>query len=168
MRITRLGGITADADTTLYQADKIECMFEADGAINVGAPVKLDVTSNLNCTLVVEAAAILDHRQFVGIYEGEGGTGAAVGTTTPSQSTGNAAVDGDLIMVTTYGRAIARQDGTTPTVLGEALQIEAGGTSNLIGGVTAVTNGGTNSILVTCMEVCDADDEHGVVFVRGM
>ncbi len=166
MRISRLGGIIASNDSSLNSADgKIETIFEADGAIAVGGVAKLDVTGNTDCRLVIAGAAILDHRQAVGIYEGEGGTGAVASV---SGTSGKAAVDGDVIMVTTYGKAVALQDGTTDTIPGEALQIEAGATGYLIGGVTAVTNGGTNSVLFTCMEAVTTDGAAGSVFCHCM
>lgn len=165
MRITRLGGLISTADTTLYQAEKIECLFEADGAIAVGGCVKLDPTANTTGKLVVATSAVLDHRSAVGIYEGEGGSGAAA---TVSGTKGNAAVDGDLIMVTTYGIATALQDGgTNDTVVGEALQPEA--TSGyLIGTVTAVTNAGIFPAQFVCLEAVTTDGGAGAVFCRCM
>jgi len=124
MKITRLGGITYANDTVLANADKIECIFEANGAITVGSSVIHENTS-VNGTLVVIGStaadiATSDHK-FVGIYEGIGGSGTL---TTTSGLTGRAAADGDIIMVTTYGPAIALVSGETADVAaGSALTL---------------------------------------------
>lgn len=164
MQIQQLGGRISSAETTLYQAEKIEALFEADGAIAVGGCVKLDATGNTSGKLVIATAAVLDHRSAVGIYEGKGGTGAVA---TVTGTSGRAAVDGDIISVTVYGPATALQDGTTDTIPGEALQPEA--TSGyLIGGVTAVTNGGIFPAQFVCLEAVTTDGAAGVVFCRCM
>ncbi len=110
MIISRLGGITSDSDSSLPQAEKIEVLFEADGAISPGL-VCIHDTGSTDGTLVIVApsssGANFDHRA-VGIYEGKGGTGAATST---SGLSGNAAANGDIILVTTYGKAVAMCDG---------------------------------------------------------
>lgn len=118
MKISRLGGLNQITES-LGGPDKIQAIFEADGAINPGEAVALD-TGNVTGKLVVAcpASANSDHR-FVGIYEGQGGSGAE---TTTTGLTGFAAADGDIIYVTVYGVAQALLDGgTTDCVDGDAL-----------------------------------------------
>lgn len=102
MRFTaQLGSVSSDG-TTLQQAERIQMLFEADATITPGKTVALD-TGNTAGKLVVTTPVSINSR-IVGVYEGEGGTGAQ---TTTSGLTGNSALDGDLIWVTVYGVATA-------------------------------------------------------------
>lgn len=106
MLISRIAG-RAYRDSDAYNGDlgdKVEEIFEADGAIAVGAAVQLDYTGNTSGNLVIST---LDgeYKAFVGVYEGTGGTG-----------TSSAAQDGDVIYVTVHGPASALVSGDTLTV----------------------------------------------------
>ena len=116
MLITTLGGITSFNDTALAASDKIECIFEADGAISVGMTAAHDSGNTLGTLVVavpIGTQTTLDHT-FCGIYEGRGN--ATGTTTTVSNLSGRAAADGDVIYVTTYGRALALVDGGSTNV----------------------------------------------------
>lgn len=113
MRFTEALGMVANADTTLHQGESIDMLFEADAAISVGACVAYD-TGNTAAKLVVTtpAAATSDHRA-IGIYTGQGGTGAE---TTISGLKGRAAVDGDHIWVRVFGVASTIVDAVTTQI----------------------------------------------------
>ena len=104
MIISRLGGITSDNDSALPQAENIEVLFEADDDISVGMIVGHDTGSTTGTLVVPVVAGHQDDHRFVGIYEGKGGSGSA---TTTADCSGNDAVDGDVILVTAYGTALA-------------------------------------------------------------
>ena len=113
MRISRLGGLL-NTDTFGAQAEVIDIMYEADGSIPVGAAVMIDTASNLTGKLAVIATATNDHL-CLGIYTGEGGTGA-LNTTSGLPTDRRAAVDGDVIFVRAYGAIDAlTDDGGTGT-----------------------------------------------------
>lgn len=132
MIISRLGGITSDNDSSLPQGEKIEVLFEADYAISVGMVVGHDTGDTSGTTVVRCLADTADDQNFIGIYEGKGGTGAA---TTTSGLSGNDAADGDVILVTTYGKALALGVGDgTAWVDGSALAPSAA-TAGLVIGV---------------------------------
>lgn len=110
MEFTEALGLVSNADTTLQQAEHIDMWFEADGAIPVGSVVALDTGNTAGKLVVVcPAAATADHRAL-GIYQGQGGSGAE---TTTSGLLGRAAVDGDIIKVRVFGVATALFDATT-------------------------------------------------------
>lgn len=100
MQLTQIYGFNpAGGNGSIYSAEKVEVMYKAGGAITVGAPVMIDVSDTTGKTVVVGASAAKS-RLMVGVYEGKGGTGAA---TTVSGLSGNAAVTGDIILVTVHG-----------------------------------------------------------------
>ena len=112
MKITRLNGIgTSD---TMENPERIEAVFVAGGAIGVGEPV---IPHFANATVAnraktVIAATTAAATTVVGIYEGLGGSGAVNATVYDTAGTtflpGQAAVAGDIIMVTVYGEARPR------------------------------------------------------------
>ena len=109
-RGTGIVGTVVGADTTLRQAESHDLLFEADGAIGVGEAVALDTGNTAGKLVVVcPAGATADHRA-IGIYQGEGGSGAQTTTTGLS---GRAAVDGDFVWIRVSGIATALVDGTT-------------------------------------------------------
>lgn len=120
MLIKRLGGKVYSDGEAYSGGDKVEVLFEADGAIPVGTPCTLDITANTLGTLVVASETANDHA-FIGVYEGRGGSGAEA---TISGLTGRAAVDGDVIYLTAYGVAETLCDGTTTDIAaGNALSL---------------------------------------------
>jgi hypothetical protein len=164
IRFTKLGGRTVLADTALYQAPKISCLFEADAAITVGKCVAID-TGNLTAALVVTcpAAATADHRAL-GIYEGEGGSGAK---TTVSGLSGRDAADADQIWITMFGLATALVDGdTTDATDGDALtpSVAVAGELQSLGTTFAA---GAKPIF-TCLEANTSTVAAKKVFVRGL
>lgn len=112
MKITRLNGIgTSD---TMENPERIEAVFIAGGAIGVGEPV---IPHFANATVAnraktVIAATTAAATAVSGIYEGIGGSGAVNATAYDTAGTtflpGQAAVAGDIIMVTVYGEARPR------------------------------------------------------------
>lgn len=166
MLISRLGGrIVTESDTTLGSAEKVQVLFEADDTINVGYAVGIDLTSSTTGKLVV-AAPVDEHVTRVGIYEGDGGSGAE---TTTSGLSGRTAKDGDIIYVTAYGVAKGYMTGNvTGIVKGTALGVfntaglleeadYAAASGSAFGGEfvnldTAVTNNtGYGNIFVKCL-----------------
>lgn len=116
-RISQAGGIIGKADTTLKSAPEAFALFEADAAITPGKVVGLD-TGNTLGKLVVTCPIGAPNRAL-GIYTGQGGTGAATST---AGLTGRAAVDGDIIWVQTAGVCNGLVDGdTTNAVEGDVL-----------------------------------------------
>lgn len=148
-----INGMVANADTTLYSAPSDTEEYEADGAIPVGSAVALDV-ANLTGKLVVAATLMTG---VVGIYEGLGGTGAVAGT----GFSGQAAVDGDIITVTTRGHAVAIVAGDVVAVSdGEALAVEGAG---VLEGGAAIADQQTGKII--SLEATTAADAAVNVFV---
>lgn len=160
MQIQRLGGLNQITET-FTPATKIQIEYTASGAIPVGSCVRLVAAANTDGSLVAMTTATTDNEAAVGIYEGVGGTGADA---TVAGTSGRAAVDGDRVLITAHGIAMALQDGgVTDTVVGEALYPEA--TSGyLIGGAAAVDLGGKATFL--CQEAVTTDGGAGAVFVR--
>ena len=154
MLITRLGGrIVSESDTQLGAPDKVECIYEADAALPVGAAVQHDLTSNTSATLVVPTVIGEDH-VFCGVYEGKGGTGA---DTTTSGLSGKAAVDGDIVYVTTHGLATALVGGggttiASGTLLGCAVtagQLSVVSTALVAGAIAPILSLGTTTSTAT-------------------
>lgn len=153
MLIKQLTGQILDSDTVLAaDPNRIEAVYEADEAIPVGSPIQFDKTGNTTGKLAIVALAAEDEL-FCGIYEGKGGTGAPA---TLSGTSGQAAVDGDIILGTVLGVAKALfQDTTTAVVAGDFISIAANGlfrkqTTLPVAGMIApafalapYTNGGT-------------------------
>jgi len=164
MRLTKLGGITVLADTTLYQAEKISALFVANAAVSVGMNVGL-TTSNTAGKLVVKtpASANSDHLSL-GIYEGEGGTGAL---TTTSGLTGRDAAANDLIWVTIYGLATALVDGTTTDATDGNALTPSVTTAGELESLANTFAAGAKPIY-TCLETNTGATAAKKVFVRGM
>lgn len=74
-------------------------LYKAGGAITVGAPVMIDVTDTTGKAVITGVTATKSPL-FVGVYEGEGGTGSATAVT---GLTGKDAASGDIISVRVYG-----------------------------------------------------------------
>lgn len=100
MQLSQIYGYNpAGGNGSVYGAERVEMFYKAGGAITVGAPVMIDV-SDTTAKTVVTGVGAAKSRLMVGVYEGKGGTGTA---TAVSGLTGNAAVTGDIILVTVHG-----------------------------------------------------------------
>lgn len=80
-------------DDTLNQPDNGFSIYKAGGAILSGSPVIID-SSVPGGTQVIASTTGLS-KEFVGVYTGQGGSGAATATT---NLTGVAAASGDLLI----------------------------------------------------------------------
>lgn len=132
MIISRLGGITAPNDTDLFQPDKVESLYVADGAITSGSCVCQDVGDTTGKKVVTSTVAT-DHRA-AGVYEGKGGRGAD-----NASYGGQDAVAGNVIKVTVYGTVEkARLDGGASNVAdGDALTPDDSGDLIVVGSALA-------------------------------
>lgn len=100
MQLSQIYGYNpAGGNGSVYGAERVEVFYKAGGAITVGAPVMIDV-SDTTAKTVVTGTTTTKTPLMVGVYEGKGGTGTA---TAVSGLTGNAAVTGDIILVTVHG-----------------------------------------------------------------
>lgn len=103
MRLTQIVGFNpAGGNGSMYGTEKVEMLFKAAGAIPVGVTAALVGTDAAGQTVIAGTSAL--GNLVVGLYEGVGGTGTA---TTVSGLSGNAAVSGDLISLTVYGKGVA-------------------------------------------------------------
>ena len=163
MQITRLGGITTNADTTLYQPDSIEALFVADAALTIGQAVMVD-TGNSDGSKVREMTSGNDHRAL-GIYEGKGGSGAeeTLDPTTSSLESvsGRKAVVGDIVLIKTYGRALGIVTDVSGGVA-DGAELIAGSTGGRL------TDGTGNGNFVALEAVSATATENIPVFVKCM
>ena len=163
MIISRLGGITSDNDSSLPQGEKIEVLFEADAAISVGMVVSHHTGSSTGTLVVPTVANASNDHSFVGIYEGKGGSGAA---TTTSGMSGNDAVDGDVILVTAYGKALGLGIGSgTAWVDGNPVTPSLASAGQIIG--VAVHDVGLTSPLIA-LEAYSGGAAAKALFVKCM
>jgi hypothetical protein len=146
MRITRLNGIDITSDAQAFP-DKVEILCVANGAIDVGKVVKIDVTDATGYKVIAAALAAGNLQLAQGIYEGIGGRGTAAGT----GYRGNAALTGDSIFVTAYGKATATVEGLASSNAGQRCT------------VSAAT--GAGNLKVIANEATATDDKYSVPFV---
>jgi hypothetical protein len=140
MSVKAIGGYTS-RDVIAVPDNTESFVFQANGAIPVGSTVVLDLLgvttgqATADNVLVVVGGADMDSR-FVGVYSGDGGTGADDGT-----FGGKACVAGDQIRVITYGACWARVTGT----------IDISGAE----GAAALALGATGAFIVATAESAD-------------
>jgi hypothetical protein len=146
MRITRLNGIDITSDAQAFP-DKVEILCTATGAISVGKAVKIDLTDTTGYKVIEAAAAVANLPLVVGIYEGIGGRGSAAGT----GYRGNAALSGDSIFVTAYGKATATVEGLASSAAGQRCIV---GTAAAAGNLKVIAN-----------EAAAGDDKYVAPFV---
>lgn len=112
MRFTNVQGVLKH-DHSFSGHSKCYTLAEADAAIAVGAPTITDVAGDqASGDLVVTAVAAGDH-MFRGVYTGKGGTGA---TTAVTNLSGNAAADGDVVLLQTLGECYALVNGNSVNI----------------------------------------------------
>lgn len=122
MKLGRLGGMLSD-DSTLSGDGRIELIAQANGSIQVGLVVGHLATTTCNPTgaaitnvsrpvvvTPVGASASSDHLA-IGVYEGRGRPSGLA--TTFTGLSGQHAITGDEILVTVYGLAKAKVEGST-------------------------------------------------------
>lgn len=118
MRFTSVQGQLA-SDWSFSGHSKGMTLVEADAAVPVGTPVVTD-TGSTTGDLVIPGTGATGFR-FRGVYTGSGGSGAKA---TLSGLEGNAAVDGDIILVQRVGACTALVNGNSSAVAdGAALEI---------------------------------------------
>tara|TARA_Y100000310_G_C20466946_1_gene708119 strand:+ start:226 stop:801 length:576 start_codon:yes stop_codon:yes gene_type:complete len=191
MRISRLGTLPALGDAVdtngnaIVLGDKIFSIFEADGAIAIGAPVQLQVdvnttAGNVNGIEVVEADtsnAGGGTSGIVGAFQGENLSNPGYDTVVTTNSDGSdadggsvvlrgkAAVDGNLIMVQCYGAGYVLAEGTTDVLAGDSMITDATGGRMIT--VADLADGSVPAILALS-PVTEAAEGAIACFIRAM
>jgi len=116
MRFRQTLDRVSSADTTISIAEQGLGRIEANGAIPVGSLIVLDTTITTGRKAVVAPTSIANSL-LLGIYTGNGGTGAEVAASgtdaTGVTRSGRAAVAGDFIDFVSYGYCVILADATT-------------------------------------------------------
>ena len=117
VRLTRLGGHISDE--TIAPTPGIDCLYEVGGTaavLLVGHGAMIDSATNTSGRKVITATAALEHL-LLGVYQGEGGTGAE--HTTSGTPGGNNAATGDAVWLRTYGPGKIHYDTGGSDTFGE-------------------------------------------------
>jgi len=158
------GTDSSGARDGIRQAPKIQALFEADDTISVGHLCAHDTGSTTGTLVVSCLTATADDHRFVGIYEGEGGSGS---TTTSTGLSGKDAADGDFIWVTAYGKALGLCVGSGTAVVDGDPVAPSGATAGVILGLTSTQASGLTMPLIA-LEGHTGAAEGKAIFVKCM
>lgn len=136
MRIKELVGYNPTS-RTYNEPETVLMTYKAGAALTVGTVVAQDVTDSSGIAVIAATTTAAVRLRCVGLYEGDGGTGA---TTTATGFTGKAAVTGDIVAIKVYGIGTAVCGPQTTNDLSTAgISLTPGNTAGQLQAMTAAT-----------------------------